>query len=114
MDTTKAVSWKEGENYFSQCLDFGVASCGDTADHAFEMLREACRVAIERLTAYRSETIPVGTLLEIIKQAGVYKEKFMKIPRFNWAAFLLCLFSSASYSETQPLPHLQELHLSVQ
>ena len=39
--TLTAVIWREDDAYVSQCPELGVASCGDTPDHAVTMLKEA-------------------------------------------------------------------------
>ncbi len=36
-----AIIWKEPAGYVSKCPELGVASCGDTAEHALEMLKDA-------------------------------------------------------------------------
>jgi predicted RNase H-like HicB family nuclease len=39
--TLTAVIWREGTAYVSHCPELGVASCGDSWDHALAMLKEA-------------------------------------------------------------------------
>ena len=42
-----AVVWKEGNQWVSLCPEFGVASQGDSPEHAIEMLKEAVELHIE-------------------------------------------------------------------
>jgi len=42
-----AVVWKEGNQWVSLCPEFGVASQGDSPEHAIEMLKEAVELYIE-------------------------------------------------------------------
>jgi len=39
--TLTGVIWREGDAFVSHCPELGVASCGDTPDHALSMLKEA-------------------------------------------------------------------------
>jgi len=36
-----AAIWREEDQYASHCPELGVASCGDSPDHALSMLKEA-------------------------------------------------------------------------
>jgi len=42
-----AVIWKESEGYVSKCSEIGVASCGDSFEHAVSNLREAVELYLE-------------------------------------------------------------------
>ncbi|MCK4817265.1 type II toxin-antitoxin system HicB family antitoxin [bacterium] len=42
-----AVVWKETEGYVSKCPELGVASCGDSFEHAVLKLREAVELYLE-------------------------------------------------------------------
>ena len=39
--------WQEGDMYVSQCLEVDVASCGEAATEALDMLREALELYFE-------------------------------------------------------------------
>lgn len=41
--------WREGKDYISECLELGVASCGDTEEEALEAIQDATRGYIETL-----------------------------------------------------------------
>ena len=45
--TLTATIWKEGPAYVSVCPELGVASCGDSPEHALAMLREAVELYLE-------------------------------------------------------------------
>jgi predicted RNase H-like HicB family nuclease len=40
---------EEGEQYVSECIELGVASCGATIDEAFEAIRDATTVYLQTL-----------------------------------------------------------------
>ena len=46
-----AVVWKETEGYVSKCSELGVASCGDSFDHAVSNLREAVELYLDNAKA---------------------------------------------------------------
>jgi predicted RNase H-like HicB family nuclease len=46
-----ATVWQEGEQYVSRCPELGVASCGDTPDHALNELQEAVELYLENAKA---------------------------------------------------------------
>jgi predicted RNase H-like HicB family nuclease len=76
--------WLEGNVYVSQCLEFDIASCGETPEEALENLREAVELYFEPPTA----TIPVGPL-------NRWKSHFLSSPRigltlFKEASVLIC------------------------
>ncbi|PRX98444.1 type II toxin-antitoxin system HicB family antitoxin [Allonocardiopsis opalescens] len=39
--------WREDDSFVSFCPELGVASCGDSYDHAREMLQEAVELYLE-------------------------------------------------------------------
>ncbi len=41
------VVWKESEGYVSKCPELGVASCGDSFEHAISNLQEAVELYLE-------------------------------------------------------------------
>jgi len=45
--TLTAAIWREEEGYVSHCPELGVASCGDSPDHALAMLKEAVELYLE-------------------------------------------------------------------
>lgn len=45
--TLSAVVWREPKGFVSLCPELDVASCGDTAEEALEMLREAVELYLE-------------------------------------------------------------------
>ncbi len=45
--TLTAVLWREDDAYVSHCPELGVASCGDSPDHALAMLKEAVDLYLE-------------------------------------------------------------------
>ena len=47
--TLTATIWSEGASYVSVCPELGVASCGDSPEHALVMLREAVELYLENL-----------------------------------------------------------------
>lgn len=49
--TLTAVVWDEDGTYVSFCPELGVASCGDTPEHAHAMLREAVELYLENAEA---------------------------------------------------------------
>ena len=55
--------WKEGNMYTSYCPELDVASCGRTVEEARKNLKEALEIFVE-------ETSKLGTLEEILEEAG--------------------------------------------
>ncbi len=45
--TLTGVAYKDGNQFTALCPELGVASCGDTAEEALEMLEEALEVYLE-------------------------------------------------------------------
>lgn len=45
--TLTASIWREGDAYVSLCPDVAVASCGDTPEEAFVMVKEAVELYLE-------------------------------------------------------------------
>ena len=70
--------WKEGDMFVSYNPELNVPSCGKTIEEAKENLKEAVELFIE-------ETEKMGTLKEILEEAGFIKkridhEKIWKAP----------------------------------
>jgi predicted RNase H-like HicB family nuclease len=63
-----AVIWKESEGYVSKCSELGVASCGDSFEHAVSNLREAVELYLENAKEL--------DLIENIEESLTTKEKF--------------------------------------
>jgi len=61
------VIWKESNSFVAYCPELDVSSCGDSVDEARRMLKEAVTLFIE-------EADRMGTLEQILKEAG-YKPK---------------------------------------
>lgn len=55
--------WKESNMYTSYCPELDVASCGQTVDEARKNLKEALEIFVE-------ETSKLGTLDEVLEEAG--------------------------------------------
>ena len=55
--------WKEGDMYTAFCPEIDVASCGRTVDEAKRNLREALQIYVE-------ETSKMGTLNDLLEEAG--------------------------------------------
>jgi predicted RNase H-like HicB family nuclease len=53
----KAVVWKEGRHYVSQCLNFDVSSFGSTEAKALANLREALELYLEGKKAHKPTKI---------------------------------------------------------
>ena len=58
------VAEKDGNQFTALCPELDVASCGDTAEEALDMLDDALQVYIEAL-------IEVGTLSRVFKERGI-------------------------------------------
>ena len=58
------VADREGNQFVSLCPELDVASCGETAEEALDMLEDALEVYIEAL-------IEVDTLSRVFKERGV-------------------------------------------
>ena len=58
------IAEREGDQFFSQCPELDVASCGDTADEALDMLEDALQVYIEDL-------LDIGNLDKVFQERGV-------------------------------------------
>ncbi len=60
--------WQEGDMFVSHNPELGVSSCGKTLEEARRNLKEAVELFIE-------ETKKMGTLKEILGEAGFVKKK---------------------------------------
>ena len=58
------IAEREGNQFVSLCPELDVASCGDTAEEALDMLEDALQVFIGAL-------IEVDTLSRVFKERGV-------------------------------------------
>lgn len=68
-----ATIWKEGDAYVAFNPQLDVSSCGDTPEEAQLHLREAVAVFIE-------EARSMGTLEQILEEAGFYAGAEWKAP----------------------------------
>ncbi len=57
------VLWKEGDGWVAWCLEYDVASQGDTEEHALAMIREAVELHVEDMSreALEKASIPVDS-----------------------------------------------------
>ena len=65
-----AVVWKKGNQWISLCPELGIASQGDSPEHAIEMLKEAVELYIENakelgIWKEREEGITFTTTIEV-------------------------------------------------
>jgi predicted RNase H-like HicB family nuclease len=60
--------FKEGRTFVAHTPQFNVSSCGNTKDKAVKNLREAVRLFLE-------EAANMGTLEQILEEAGCLKKK---------------------------------------
>lgn len=58
------VAEREGNEFVSLCPELGVASCGDTAEEALDMLDDALQVYIE-------DVLDIGNLDKVLLEKGV-------------------------------------------
>lgn len=61
------IVFKENETYVAYCPELDVSSCGDTVEHAKEMLKTAVRLFIE-------EAEKLGTIEDILGEANYKKD----------------------------------------
>jgi len=66
--------WKEGKVFVSYCPELDVSSCGETFEEAKKNLLKAIK-------AFIKVTKEMGTLKEILEEAG-----FLKIDQKRWKA----------------------------
>jgi len=57
------IVFKESETYVAYCPELDVSSCGNSVDHAKEMLKTAIRLFVE-------EAEKMGTLGDILEEAN--------------------------------------------
>jgi predicted RNase H-like HicB family nuclease len=62
------IVFKENEAYVAYCPELDVSSCGNTVEHAKEMLKTAVRLFVE-------EAENMGTIEDILEEAN-YKKDF--------------------------------------
>ena len=61
------IIFKEDETYVAYCPELDVSSCGNTVEHAREMLKTAVRLFLE-------EAEKMGTLEDILEEARYKKD----------------------------------------
>lgn len=61
------IVYRENETFIAYCPELDVSSCGNTINHAKEMLRTAVRLFLE-------EVEKMGTLDEILSEANYLKD----------------------------------------
>ncbi len=61
------IIFKEGETYVAYCPELDVSSCGNTIEHAKEMLKTAVRLFLE-------EAEKMGTLEDILEESKYTKD----------------------------------------
>ncbi len=61
------IVYRENEIFIAYCPELDVSSCGNTINHAKEMLRTAVRLFLE-------EVEKMGTLDEILSEANYIKD----------------------------------------
>ena len=57
------IVFKENETYVAYCPQLDISSCGNTVEHAKEMLKTAVKLFIE-------EAEKIGTLKDILEEAN--------------------------------------------
>jgi len=70
----KTEIFKEADVYVALCPELNVSSFGESVDSAKRSVREAIRAFLE-------ECEKMGTLEEVLEEAGFIKQKDMWIPR---------------------------------
>ncbi len=61
------IVFKENEAYVAYCPELDISSCGDTVEHAKEMLKTAVRLFIE-------EAEKMGTLEDILEESSYKRD----------------------------------------
>jgi len=61
------IIFKEDETYVAYCPELDVSSCGNTVEHAREMLKTAVRLFLE-------EAEKIGTIEDILEEARYKKD----------------------------------------
>jgi len=61
------IIFKEDEAYVAYCPELDISSCGNTVEHAKEMLKTAVRLFIE-------EAEKIGTLQDILEEANYKRD----------------------------------------
>src|ERR1700737_587987 len=67
--------FKEGRTYVAHALELDVSSCGGSKEKALRNLKEAVRLFLE-------EAEKMGTLEQILEEAGYRKHKQLAPPKF--------------------------------
>ena len=61
------IIFKEDTSYVAYCPELDISSCGNTVEHAKEMLKTAIRLFLE-------EAEKIGTLKDILEEANYKKD----------------------------------------
>ena len=61
------IIFKEDETYVAYCPELDISSCGNTVEHAKEMLKTAVRLFLE-------ESEKIGTLEDILEESKYKKD----------------------------------------
>ena len=61
------IVFEEHETYVAYCPELDISSCGNTVEHAKEMLKTAVKLFIE-------EAEKIGTLKDILEEASYKKD----------------------------------------
>ena len=61
------IVFKENETYVAYCPELDLSSCGNTVEHAKEMLKTAVRLFVE-------EAENMGTIEDILEEANYKKD----------------------------------------
>ena len=61
------IIFKEDPSYVAYCPELDISSCGNTIEHAKEMLKTAIRLFLE-------EAEKIGTLKDILEEANYKKD----------------------------------------
>ena len=61
------IVFKENETYVAYCPELDISSCGNSIEHAKEMLKTAVRLFLE-------EAEKIGTLNDILEEANYIKD----------------------------------------
>lgn len=62
------IVFKENKTFVAYCPELDVSSCGNSIEHAKEMLKTAVRLFLE-------ESEKMGTLRDILEEANYVKDK---------------------------------------
>lgn len=80
----RAEIFREGDLYVGVCPDLDVSSFGETLEEAKQSLREALQAFIEECGA-------IGTLVEVLEEAGFVRQDGSWLPRQPVSAELVSI-----------------------